>query len=228
MVEVIVEQLVRVFCGLNKRNINIMGCDIHCYIEYKRANHEGWNNWSSFGGRINPGRDYTMFRLLAGVRSYDNIEVKPKGLPENCGYSVNNDNYLYITESVGENYATAERAKYYVEKCGCKYRMGAEGTPTWVSQPDWHSHSWMTTKELTEVFDKYKIEEQKQWDESEKGRLEIVNNYFISTGEKPAVGSLVDKPYPHNDFAEYKALLAAMLKFEELGYETRLVYWFDN
>ena len=56
-----------------------MGCDIHCYIEYKPA---GSDDWSDFGGRINPGRNYDLFAKLAGIRNYDEITpiAKPRGM----------------------------------------------------------------------------------------------------------------------------------------------------
>ena len=45
-----------------------MGCDIHLYIEYKnkKVAFDGYkDNWHSFGQRINPGRNYAMFALMA-------------------------------------------------------------------------------------------------------------------------------------------------------------------
>ncbi len=53
-----------------------MGCDIHVFIEYSRKpeleKSTGRRFWDNFGARFNPGRDYLMFALLAGVRgTYD-------------------------------------------------------------------------------------------------------------------------------------------------------------
>ena len=52
-----------------------MGADIHMFIEYrnkeqaKRLEKEGRKSyWWSFGDHLNPGRNYTMFAILAGVR----------------------------------------------------------------------------------------------------------------------------------------------------------------
>jgi hypothetical protein len=36
------------------------------------------------------------------------------------------------------------------------------------------------------------------------------------------------EPCEHYDAPEYQALEAAMGRLEEMGYETRLVFWFDN
>lgn len=85
-----------------------MGCDIHCYIEYKPA---GSDDWSDFGGRINPGRNYDLFAKLAGIRNYDEIEpvAKPRGYPKDAAY---------------------------------------EAEKKYVSNPDWHTHSWLTADEF--------------------------------------------------------------------------------
>lgn len=48
-----------------------MGCDIHCYVEFQDYR----EHWNSFGGRVNPGRDYDTFKKLAGVRSQVPAEI---------------------------------------------------------------------------------------------------------------------------------------------------------
>lgn len=131
-----------------------MGCDIHMYIQYKnKKRNNDW--WSEFGGRINPGRDYGMFGILsAGVR-YDVTNGKchqPKGLPEgSLGWSAEYDAYLYIREKEDENdehTCTLENA----QRWGRKIELGKDGKPFRTLHPDWHSHSWLTTKELAQAF----------------------------------------------------------------------------
>lgn len=67
-----------------------MGCDIHVMIEYAGYVKQcGTTVWRGFGsGHFNPGRDYTMFGVLAGVRD-DSVEqiVSLRGLPEDKGYA---------------------------------------------------------------------------------------------------------------------------------------------
>jgi hypothetical protein len=55
-----------------------MGCDIHLHIEVKING--TWHHW----GAPDIKRSYTLFALMAGVRSYDDIKpiVEPRGLPE--------------------------------------------------------------------------------------------------------------------------------------------------
>jgi hypothetical protein len=121
-----------------------MGCDIHMYVEYKRKEN---TNWQDFGGRINPGRNYSIFTNLASVRS--NVTGnKPKGIPDDVAYSSRNDNLIFIDESGGDDTVTRERALRWV-KSGSKIV-----DDTWVTHPDWHSHSWATIEELEDAVNK--------------------------------------------------------------------------
>lgn len=157
-----------------------MGCDIHCYIEYR---HPTDDRWRDFGGRIKPGRNYKIFSRMAGVRGQlSDAVVAPRGFPNNAAYASCDDYWLYISESINENTCTKEQAKRYISY-GCKYR---DDKRRWVSHPDWHTHSWLTSKEFEQ-----------------------------------AIKSDFDAP-------EYTAILAAMRSFESGGYESRLVFWFDN
>lgn len=49
-----------------------MGCDIHMFVEYGTyVDKDGEQAWDCVGDRWNPGRDYHMFTILAGVRGPD-------------------------------------------------------------------------------------------------------------------------------------------------------------
>ena len=67
-----------------------MGCDIHLYIEYKNkmVEFDGYKySWHDFGKCINPGRNYVLFALMAGVRNYGNelpVIVPRRGMPEDA------------------------------------------------------------------------------------------------------------------------------------------------
>lgn len=128
-----------------KEQRNNMGCDIHCYIEYKHPESE---IWSDFGGRINPGRNYDLFAKLAGVRNYNEKPpaIPPRGMPADAAYAADGDNKLFITETEGAGCVTPATAAEYV-KHGSVYVNGSDDKPTWVTHPDWHSHSWLTTEE---------------------------------------------------------------------------------
>lgn len=63
-----------------------MGADIHMMVEYLSfTGHDGAEHWDSFGGRLNPGRDYLFFGILAGVR--DEGQIFPlRGMPDNLSW----------------------------------------------------------------------------------------------------------------------------------------------
>jgi hypothetical protein len=210
-----------------------MGADIHCYIEYRKRNDSGEKRWLSFGGRLNPGRNYGVFAVLAGIRSDKSIPVPfpPRGLPEDTGFKAVDDYYLFIDETGFENSVTSETAKQYVENCGCHYKNNHDGKPTWVSHPDWHSHSWLTTEELKKVFQEYlKLEEVwfKERIEKHEETIRYLENTMKESGKTIPIDSWVrQKPEMYIE-PEYQAVIAAMERFETLGYDSRLVFWFDN
>lgn len=164
-----------------------MGCDIHCYIEYRKPPFvsEDSIKWKSFGGRINPGRHYEIFAKLVGVRNYKEITPlsNPRGVPDDAGWHSKNDSLLYIssTNPSGEGNCSPENASKWITEGSSKCVDG-----NWVTNPDWHSGSWCDSKEIESVLKDEKYAEQ------------------------------------------YFAVLAAMKSFEQQGYESRLVFWFDN
>lgn len=168
-----------------------MGCDTHMYIEYRKKGNE---DWSSYGGRINPGRNYFIFGILAQVRCDTEFSFSPKGLPEKLAYKADQDNRLYISDSDDEGCTTMAKAESWVRSGSSKFINDSNGKPTWVTHPDWHSHSWLTTQEFEKSIEFYRQHEN---------------------------GSKYPEP-------EYEVLLSSMKRFEELGYDCRVVFWFDN
>ncbi len=212
-----------------------MGCDIHCYIEYREKDVDD-KNWRGFGGHINPGRNYGLFRLMAGIRSRDseNGLFKPKGLPEDIGHETSLDNFRYISDdekcTCGESRSvTSKKAEYWVKSGYSIYQNNVNGIPTWVSNPDWHSHSWLSLSEYRQVLEAYKVVEQKDWEVREKERLDFIE---YSKTEIPDLNlkenSWLYEPCKHYDEPKYHVIETVMAKFEEMGYESRLVFWFDN
>jgi len=207
-----------------------MGCDIHLYIEYKskKTEFDGYNpGWQSFGGSINPGRNYAMFALMADVRNYYSdgklpVLVERRGMPEDAGYTATDDNRIYISETKSEDYVSMETANRWVKSGSSKFINDNDGNPIWVTNPDAHSHSWLTTSEFESVINKY-LELEAGW---HKVRVEehnkMVKEENIQTDSWAyAPPSMVDEP-------EYQVVLASLKRFEELGYDARIVFWFDN
>ena len=207
-----------------------MGCDIHLYIEYKskKTEFDGYDSgWQSFGGRINPGRNYAMFGLMANVRNcYSDgklpVLVEPRGMPDDVSYTTMNDNRIYISDDEGEDYVSMETAKRWVKSGSSKFINNKDGNPTWVTQPDWHSHSWLTTSEFESILNKY-LELETGW---HKERVEEHNKMVERQNIQP--DSWAYAPPSINDEPEYQVVLASLKRFEELGYDARIVFWFDN
>lgn len=207
-----------------------MGCDIHLYIEYKskKVEFDGFkDSWHSFGQRINPGRNYAMFGLMANVRNYDGelpVIVNRRGMPDNSGYYASNDNRIYISEEKydGEYTVPMKLAKTWVESGSSKFINNQEGEPKWVTNPDAHSHSWLNTSEFETILNKY-IELETGW---HKERVDEHNKMVAEENIQPT--SWAFEPPAMNIAPEYQVVLASMKRFEELGYDARIVFWFDN
>ncbi|HEV8397221.1 MAG TPA: hypothetical protein VGQ37_23220 [Vicinamibacterales bacterium] len=146
-----------------------MGCDIHCYIEHREKADDG--RWWSLGGRINPRQNYRLFERLAGARGdRASALVPPRGVPDDVGWEALHGNWRLIAYGAepASDLVTPEEAAVYVEKHGSRYRGvvrlskvttfengtavvvdNAEyvGRPEYVSDPDFHSHSWLTPAE---------------------------------------------------------------------------------
>jgi len=196
-----------------------MGCDIHCYIEYKKKNSDRWIN---FGGRINPGRNYQMFGTMAGVRNDSVVYIEPRGFPEDCGYSAKNDNLLYISEFEEEGHVSKEKAEQCV-KYGQKYVKDSEGVDTWVTNPDFHSHSWLTSIEFEISIANYL-----KHMGFLLGSLKLTNSKDLEKVDVEISDPYNKKEYILSSICEYWPILKAMQCFEDQGYESRLVFWFDN
>jgi hypothetical protein len=210
-----------------------MGCDIHLYIEYKskKPRYDGREStWRDFGQRINPGRNYALFALMADVRNYDGqlpVIVKPRGMPDDAGYYSSYDNCIYISENTynGERTVTMEHAKRWVESGSSKFINNQQGEPKWVTNPDGHSHSWLNTSEFETVINKY-LELEAGW---HKERVDTHNKMVeMVAKENIQPSSWIYAPPTTNDEPQYQVVLASMKGFEEIGYDARIVFWFDN
>lgn len=181
-----------------------MSCDIHAFVEHRKKNPEnqeydgGW--LTVFGSELSLSRNYDMFALLAGVRNLRRLKpiVEPRGIPKDLSWLPDMKAYLTISEKFsGEpGYTSLRKAEEWHRQTGQKIEM-RNGKPWRVEYPDWHSHSWLTRKELKDVFAAYQ---------------KLINGSFQSEAFT----------------ADYRALLAAIDVYENLGFETRFVFWFDN
>lgn len=135
-----------------------MGTDIHAYLDYDFPSDCSDSVGTSGFGRFRISRDYTLFSLIAGVRGGFEPVVEPRGLPEKVSYQVENDNRLYVLdegaeEVYEEGVVSRQTAEEWVDDGSSKYMPGSD--KRFVTHPDWHTHTWLTTAELKEVLRRY-------------------------------------------------------------------------
>lgn len=180
-----------------------MGCDIHMYVEYSDIQTNPTSDrpkyWYTWGGHINPGRDYILFGYLSkGVRYDTDKGFERRGLPNDLAWASRGDAKLYIVEDgekTGDGSVTRSTALEWNKRCGYALHYDDNGVAKYVDHPDWHSHSWLTTKEFETAIK-------------------------LCQKDKNSWGSVG---------VEYKALLAAMKTLEKSKTkEARVVFWFDN
>ena len=151
-----------------------MGCDIHAFIEWRHAGDD--SDWLSFGGECNPRRHYPFFDALAGARGELSAAiVPPRGIPDDLGRRAWNEYWHLIAYegTSGDGAVTPEEAARFVS-LGSVYRgtvplyrqeeRGLDGTvvvtttaehvgkPYCVSDPDYHSPSWLTPDEWEQAL----------------------------------------------------------------------------
>lgn len=202
-----------------------MGCDIHCYIEYKPKDSD---HWRDFGGRINPGRNYWMFGAMAGVRATQFKYIEPRGFPNDVASNAFNDNTNYVdddqkepTKQCGEDYHYSRaHADEYVAKGYCHYVSRGEMENRWVTDCDHHTHSWLNADEFELAIASYLKESGFQIGMLRLQGPEIATALIVTPDS--------EKAYALSSITEYWAILAALHCFEAQNQEARLVFWFDN
>lgn len=97
-----------------------------------------------------------MFGLIAQVRGEKQL-FAPKGIPENLGFSAQDDWYLLISEDKGadniEGYTSLHNAERWKNSMGCKI-VEYDGKPHKVEHPDWHTPTWLTPSELRQALER--------------------------------------------------------------------------
>lgn len=179
-----------------------MGCDIHCYVEYRNPPNPATPDEQSYWGgfpRINPGRDYQLFGYIAGVRGEGPALVELRGLPPGAGsYHRQSDYWRIVDDTLADHdgFVTRKSAESWVAS-GCS--VWEDDTHKRVSDPDIHSHTWLTPAEFEAA---------------------------VNMPMPPLkIGGRV---FPYERSVEYHGLVALMKAIEARGKEVRIVIWFDN
>ena len=134
-----------------------MGCDIHLHLEYL---HPSWGIEPVIANTFSVDRDYGLFAVLAGVRNYNDLPVlvPPRGVPDDVSFRIHEQFYAEIVpddahdwqKNLMHEWCYESDAKNYVEKYGSHIKE-FEGGIRYVSNPDWHSASYLTREEVIEV-----------------------------------------------------------------------------
>ena len=179
-----------------------MGCDIHAFIEYK---HLLEDRWSAISGQLYLDRNYGLFSALAGVRSYgDAIDyLEPRGIPDDISWMTESKYTLLVVpgeETNEEGCCTREEAERYLGYGSEIWEETREGSEYYrITGPDWHTPSWLNLGEFQTVYDRYLARYRDEYDERDAGKIPLVEGF-----------------------------LALMDKLEDMGFLTRIVFWFDN
>ena len=133
-----------------------MGADIHAFIEYETE----WGGLREFTrGQLSLPADYPLFHALAGVRSEtdDPPLFPPRGLPERTSTEILTAYFTPVFAD--EDVSTRPRprgAPFYLLRSEVeadpRYRdreqRGGPGRRWTVADPDWHTPSWLTYREV--------------------------------------------------------------------------------
>ena len=129
-------------------------------VEYRKKNSpadkEFWFS-AGFGGEFSS-RIYGMFARMACVRTNGStykVQFEPRGFPKNTNIFARENFYMFVSEDKeaaywNERYCTKEDADRWVE---AGYSEWVDDKHLILTNPDHHSASWLTTRELRQCFD---------------------------------------------------------------------------
>lgn len=195
-----------------------MGADIHSFVEIRKD-----GKWELFDGEVFEDygdsrtsepfgrRSYSVFGFLADVRNYSHCPVicDPKGLPDDSEWLNQPSKYAYETNPMNGEvipYSERETNKQNI-----------------INDMNYHSHSWLTLKELLD-FDYSKTLEDRRYNET------IIDNNgstFINGRAEAKEGEGEMKT-----FREHlgRMFFQDLYQLQLLGSpkDVRIVFYFDN
>lgn len=128
-----------------------MGCDVHGpFLEQKSK--YGWE----FVCRFDFQRNYYLFTLMAGVRDYGKYGQEtfdPKGMPEDISYRTSSEYILYVRDdpeqqACSESCSRSSADRWLKSGCSKEWSKGVDGRVSFITNPDYHSASWLGTNEV--------------------------------------------------------------------------------
>ena len=207
-----------------------MGCDIHPYLEFSNPDAETF----CLSGEISLGRCYTLFNIMAGVRGFDHPLFIPRGIPHTPKISrkVESNYYLYIADPTPSQDGCGsyrrdrtidpkEASKLVNENKALYY-----DNKRYITDPTWHTASWLSKNELIQVRKKYLLETL-NFDATEytgRKRADAIKKI-----EEADAYELMKYTFPTIENVALNATIGSMIAIENSGdYTARLVFWFDS
>lgn len=111
-----------------------LGCDIHAFIEYS----VGKYGMTPCFAEVDIDRNYLLFSLMAGVRNYAGVEpvAPPRGIPQDLSWWAKDRYTEWVPEADRQKKAAEPSVRWWDEE------------KTRIVNPDWHTPSWLTAREL--------------------------------------------------------------------------------
>lgn len=133
-----------------------MGCDIHLHLEYSfGVNKADGTRYWSYMGELHPGRNYGVFAGMAGVRGKFDWSFQPKGYPKDLGWWAASELFMHVVpdeETPMNKQVCKTQADKWVSY-GYSTRDPLQvNNPNVITNPDYHSASWLTTQEFALVI----------------------------------------------------------------------------
>jgi hypothetical protein len=195
-----------------------MGCDIHSFAEVKKDGK--WQrvmepHFKDWDGKLTTEpfawRSYGIFAFLADVRNYSIITPlsEPKGLPADSEWLNSPHQYAYENNPMNGAVIPYKERETNLQDISSDY--------------DYHSHSWLTLKELTD-FDYSKTFEDRRYAKTtiNKDGGKFVDGRALANegeGEKTTYRNFLGSGF-FQDIAQLQTMGAPD--------EVRIVFWFDN
>ena len=206
-----------------------MGCDIHPYLEiFPEDPSEG--STTCYAENIAFGRCYTTFNLMAGVRGYRLPLIKPRGIPSSpqISFTVAQNYYFTVIDSytschnTNGRYISREDALTWVDEGRATFFDNEK----YLTDPTWHTPSWLTKDELIQVRRHYLIETLSYESTEYKGQK---RRDAMDKLERADTVELMRFVFPSIENVMLNATIASMIAIENSGeYKSRLVFWFDS
>lgn len=188
-----------------------MGCDIHAYLESRENSSCPW----TYTKKLDIWRDYTLFGVLANVRTRDDIVPisDPKGMPTGVSKEVIDEYEQWDSDGHSHSYITKDEFLNYDFYRITKFHgiLSNVSFKSYLRTGTVDSYSSMVGGSLVKIHN--------------KDQMQIL----VDSGND------TDKDYCRMDWTECLAdnisagLTVLKLIFENTdNYEYRMIFWFDN